>query len=403
MSNYIYNDNFNYHNNDSHNQGNDGKRIIVACLMICVFLTLFSGILGVFIGLSMSKGGEGSSDRLSPSDFSPEVLKSPADSGDLIDNDGDGLITRADIIDMVKDSVVEVKTNAVSHSFYQQIKSGAGSGVIVGTHKIGGVDGYFVITSAHIVEGTNKNEVASEITVTLSDGTSYKAGVFGYDPVGDIAVLTITEPNRKLCVASFINDFDSVRVGDDLVVIGNPFKELTSSVTNGYVCAKDQKINIDGKILNLMQTDAAVNIGNSGGGVFNLKGELIGIANVKPQAEEIEGIGFAIPSDDAYKILTDFILYGYVTGRSTLGISCVKNDSYVQIVHIRSGTNEGVLQVGDKICFAREVGTTAWTTVTLDSLDALVNSREIGDELEICFYRNGQQFIETVSVFEYIP
>ncbi|MBQ7352372.1 MAG: trypsin-like peptidase domain-containing protein [Clostridia bacterium] len=405
MSNYIYNDNFNYRGNNSE-QPNDPKRIIVACLLICVFLTLFSGVLGVFIGIEMSKNsstGVSNNNVSMPTNtvYHTTVYKNLPLASDENGDDSDEK-TRADTIADIKDSVVEIKTQYVVQSFYQQVKEGAGSGVIVGQHDING-EGYFIITNAHVIAGTNTNEIASEITVTLTDGTEYEASVFGYDPVGDIAVLTINEPNKELKIATFINSSDAVRVGEDVIVIGNPLGSLGGSVTNGYVSALDREINVDGTIMNLMQTDAAVNPGNSGGGIFNLKGELIGIVNAKSSGTGIEGIGFAIPSDDAYKILTDFIQYGYVTGRPTIGISCVKNGSYIQIVSIKAGTNDDILQIGDKICYARIPGSTSWVTATLDSLDALVNSQDIGDKLEICFYRNGYQYIETIEIFEYIP
>lgn len=400
MSNYIYNDDFNYQGNDDRHNNNNVKRIVAACLTLCVFLTLFSGIFGLFIGMEMAKrNSSGNNGMPGNTVYSTTIYKSPSDASNLISKDN---ISRADIIDLVKDSVVEIKTQYVVHSFYQQVKEGAGSGVIVGQHDING-KGYFIITNAHVIEGTNTNEVASEITVTLTNGTEYEATVFGYDPVGDIAILSIIEPNKNLTVATFANSSDDVRVGDDVLVIGNPLGSLGGSVTNGYVSALDREINVDGRVMNLMQTDAAVNPGNSGGGVFNLKGELIGIVNAKSTGAGIEGIGFAIPSNDAYKILTDFIENGYVTGRPTLGISYVKNGSYIQVVSIKDGTNEDALAVGDQICFARVLGQTSWVTVTLDSLENLVNNQDIGTKLEICFYRNGQQLIKTVEVFEYIP
>lgn len=405
MSYYIYNDDFNYHNNNNEPSDNS-KKIVVVCLLVCVFLTLFSGVLGVFIGIEMSKDKDVSASNSvnAPTNtvFHTTVYKNPPSVTDANEGDDSEEKTRADIIADIKDSVVEIKTQYVVHSFYQQIKEGAGSGVIVGEHDING-KGYFIITNAHVIAGTNSNEIASEITVTLTDGSEYEADVFGYDSVGDIAILTINEPNKKLSIATFIDSSDTVRVGEDVIVIGNPLGSLGGSVTNGYVSALDREINVDGTIMNLMQTDAAVNPGNSGGGIFNLKGELIGIINAKSSGTGIEGIGFAIPSNDAYKILTDFIKHGYVTGRPTLGISYVKNGSYVQIVSVKAGTNDKVLSVGDKICYARVPGSTSWVTVTLDSLETLVNSQNIGDELEICFFRNGYQYIETVEIFEYIP
>ena len=314
--------------------------------------------------------------------------------------------SRAEIIASIKDTVVEIKTQNVVHSFFQHVTEGAGSGVIVGEYETStSHKGYYVITNAHVIEGSNSNEIASSITVTLTDGTELSATVKGFDPYGDIAILCVEPAGRTLPVATFINDSSLVNVGDDVIAIGNPLGELGGTVTNGFVSALDREINVDGRLMNLMQTDAAINPGNSGGGLFNLRGELIGIVNAKSSGSGIEGLGFAIPANDALKILTDFINEGYVTGRPTIGITCAdsKNGQYVQVITVRQGYNDEVFQVGDKITYVRTPGQTAWSTVTAEALSNFIGNMEIGDKLEICLYRGSTQLIVTAEVFEYVP
>ena len=400
MSNYIYNDNFNHNSfypRKEDKSDNTSKNAVTIALAISAVLILISGIIGLLIGKSMTPA------PITNTVYTNTVYVSDNTSPVVFGN-GEG--SRAEIISKIKDSVVEIKTQNVVHSFFQQVTEGAGSGVIVGEYSTDkGSNGYYIITNAHVIEGSNSNEVAASITVTLTDGTEYIATVKGYDPLGDIAILCIESGARELTVAKFVNKSSLVQVGDDVIAIGNPLGELGGTVTNGYVSALDREINVDGRLMNLLQTDAAINPGNSGGGLFNLRGELIGIVNAKSSGSGIEGLGFAIPADDARKILNDFINEGYVTGRPTLGITCAdsRTGQYVQVISVREGFNGQIFQVGDKITYARTPGQTAWTTVTAEGLSNLINNLEIGDKLEICLYRNSTQVIVTAEIYEYIP
>lgn len=219
--------------------------------------------------------------------------------------------TTADLVAAVADSVVEIKTEQIQTQWgYQYVVSGAGSGVIVGVTS--DFDGYYIITNHHVVSG------AEDITVTLRSGVEYDAELVASDERGDIAVLSIQE-NCTLNVANW-GDSDDLRVGEDLIAIGNPLGSLGGTVTKGILSATGRSIAVNNYTMMLLQTDTAINPGNSGGGLFNAKGELIGVVNAKTSDEEIEGICFAIPANDARDIYTELVEQGYVTGRATFDI-----------------------------------------------------------------------------------
>ena len=166
-------------------------------------------------------------------------------------------------------TVVEIVTESVSTAttFWggNYVTSGAGSGVIISS------DG-LIITNNHVVSGANT------IKVTLKDGTQYDAKLIGTDPDSDIAVIKI-EATGLPC--ALVGDSDKLEVGDEVVAVGNPLGELGGTVTNGIISALSRDVNIDGTEMSLIQTNAAVNPGNSGGGLFNMYGGLIGIVNAK--------------------------------------------------------------------------------------------------------------------------
>ncbi|MBR3973175.1 MAG: trypsin-like peptidase domain-containing protein [Oscillospiraceae bacterium] len=196
-------------------------------------------------------------------------------------------------------------SSTVTESYFGQTASGtsSGSGFVLTE------DGY-VVTNHHVVEG------ASSISVTMSDGTVHPAQLVGSDSTNDVAVLKMDATGLQAVALGSSTD---LIVGDQVVAIGNPLGELTSTMTVGYVSAKDRDVTTDNKTINMIQTDAAINSGNSGGPMFNMNGEVIGITTAKYSGESasgasIEGIGFAIPIDDVMPLIDDLINYGYVTG-----------------------------------------------------------------------------------------
>ena len=241
-----------------------------------------------------------------------EPAKRPAIAGNLyaISSDRNAEMSSADVYELVSDSVVSILTEYQNGAgYYQQsTSSGAGSGVIISE------DGY-IVTNNHVVAN------AVKITVALSDGTEYEATLIGTDDITDIALLKIEASGLTYAV---IGDSAALRIGETANVIGNPLGRLSGTLTVGVISGLDRAITMsDGTTMNLIQMDAAVNPGNSGGGVFNSAGELVGVTVAKTSATEVEGLGFAIPVNDVLPILDELMAHGYVSGRPALGINAI--------------------------------------------------------------------------------
>ena len=268
---------------------------------------------------------------------------------------------------------------------------GSGSGVIITS------DGY-IVTNNHVVEG------GQNIRVCLQDGSEYEATLIGTDSYSDLAVIKIDATGLP---AATLGASSNMTVGDPVFAIGNPLGVLSSSVSQGIISGLDRTINVDGHNMTLMQTDAAVNPGNSGGGLFNANGELIGIVNAKSYGLDVEGIGFAIPMDTAKSIIMDLIDLGYVTGRPYLGISMQDvalrfgsgyssnpffsfGGNYVtgvQVVAVEEGSpaqNAG-LQVNDVI-----VGLDDQEITGTSQLSALLYEYKVGDTVTISVLRGNE-------------
>ena len=290
-----------------------------------------------------------------------------------------------------------ITTEYVVQSYYNYITGGAGSGVIIGEYKLDGVKkGYYIVTNAHVIQTNNGSIVSSSgITVTTSNGKDYPVkNVVGYDIQGDIAVLMV-ETDDVLQCAVFGNS-DTLILGQDVVAIGNPLGELGGTVTNGIISALDREINVEGNMMNLLQTNAAINPGNSGGGLFNLRGELIGVVNAKSSGTGIEGLGFAIPSNDAKKIVTDLIEHGYVKGRPFVGISLyMDNYSKIRVHSLTPNHNEGVLQQHDIILEANGA-----PLRNLNDFTKIVQESAVGDTISLKINRNGTEMNVNITVFE---
>ena len=214
------------------------------------------------------------------------------------------------------DSVVAISSTIQTTSFY-----GTSQGTATGSGFILTQDGY-IITNCHVVEG------ASEVSVITHDGTEYPATIVGTYATNDIAVLKVDATDLP---AATIGSSDSLNIGDMVVAIGNPLGTLTATQTVGYVSGKDRDISTDGSVISMIQTDAAINSGNSGGPLFNMYGEVVGVTSAKYSGNTgsgaaIEGIGFAIPIDDVTSIISDLIDYGYVTG-AYLGVRVSDTDA----------------------------------------------------------------------------
>lgn len=271
-----------------------------------------------------------------------------------------------------------------------QSSQAEGSGIIISK------DGY-IVTNNHVVDG------ASKVTVILNTGTENEAKLIGKDSQTDLAVIKI-EPKEELTVAS-LGDSNNLEVGERVVAIGNPMGlEFFGSVTEGIVSAVNRTITVDNRTMNLIQTDAAINSGNSGGALINRFGEVIGINSVKVSTTGVEGMGFAIPSSEAKPVIADLLEHGYVKGRPVIGISTrdvseylAKTYSWPQGVQVMEVTSEAAknagFQQGDIIT---EVDGQKVTDT--EELNKIKNTHNPGDTLKMTVYKYATGKTETLSV-----
>ena len=259
----------------------------------------------------------------------------------------------------------------------------------------------YIITNHHVIEG------ASAVTVTMHNGQAFEAAVIGADATNDIALLKIQVAGLDPVT---IGSSASTQVGDQVVAIGNALGELTSSLTVGYVSGIDRDVDTDGNIMTMIQTDAAINAGNSGGPLFNARGEVIGINTAKysgttNSGASIEGIGFAIPIDDVIGMLDDLMNYGYIRS-AYLGIECyavpesatiygVPQGVYVQRAVPGFCAATAGIRAGDII-----IGLGGFEVQTLNDLSKALRAYSAGDTITVTVWRSGRQVIMNVTLDE---
>ncbi len=319
-----------------------------------------------------------------PSDATTETTDgkhfSVADAATLPDSGDKKALTTTEIASKVGPATVSVIAE-VSYSAYGQSQTGeaSGSGFIVSA------DGY-IVTNNHVIDG------ASSVSVIVAgEKDPIKAKIVGKDATTDIAVLKIDRTNLTFVT---LGDSDSLQVGELAVAIGNPFGELAGSVTVGVISALDREITINNATYNLLQTDASINEGNSGGPLVNSYGEVVGVTNAKVSSGE--GIGFAIPINDVKTVIEDLINNGFVSGRPVLGIGVVTVDqttadqygwplgAYIRQVDKNSAAEKAGLQVGDII--TKMDGTDITST---EDVVKIKNAHKVGDSISVTVTRNG--------------
>ena len=307
------------------------------------------------------------------------------------------LLTASEVYAQNVNSTVGITTSITTNYFgYQTTAAAAGSGFILTQ------DGY-ILTNYHVVESS------SSIKVTTYDGTSYDAQLIGYDESNDIAVLKIDATDLTPVV---LGDSDSVSVGDSVVAIGNPLGELTFSLTAGAISALDRPVTLSsGTTMNLMQTDCAINSGNSGGALFNMYGEVIGITNAKYSSSSssseasIDNIGFAIPINQVRSIVESIIQNGYII-KPYIGVTVTDVSSESQSYGLPQGAAVRSVVEGSP---AAEAGLQENDIITAANGDAITGSNDLvklvkaasaGDTLELTVYRQGQTVTVTLTVGE---
>lgn len=266
----------------------------------------------------------------------------------------------------------------------ETVEQGSGSGIIFKS------DGY-IVTNQHVISG------ASEISVILNTGEEFTAKLVGQDEKTDLAVLKIDPGNTKLTVAA-LGDSTTVQVGETAVAIGNPMgQEFSGSVTAGIISAVNRTMSINERTYNLLQTDAAINAGNSGGALINQYGEVIGINSVKLSSSGVEGMGFAIAISEAKPIMDDLMSSGYVTGRPLVGIG-IKDTGYglfIGSITEKSGAEEAGLKVGDMI-----IEVDGQKVTSSEEINEIRDKKKAGEYLTFKILRDGDTMEIQVRLME---
>lgn len=302
-------------------------------------------------------------------------------------------------------SIVGIKVEYTANSIFLRnstTASAEGSGIIISE------DGY-ILTNNHIVNSSSTNSYyeitqANKVTVYLyNDETEYEATIIGTDEQTDLAVIKI---DKTGLTPAELGDSDSVQVGEFSMAIGNPLG-LQSSVTAGIISAVNRKVtDSDGKTYTLIQTDAAINSGNSGGALVNAEGKVIGINTLKLSGTGIEGMGFAIPINSTKEIYEQLIQYNKVK-RPYIGITGLDLDEktaeynklvvgiYVKDIETFSAAEKAGIKIGDVI-----IAADGKTVTTMEELNEIKNSHNIGDEMTLKVNRDGKEIDITLTLME---
>ena len=364
-----------------------GKKKTTVLVAVGLVLALLMGLLGSAIGNSLF--GKGSTTVYEGQRESSVIDVAEVDTGKLM--------TPAEVYAANVNSTVGITTSVTTNFWgFQTTSAASGSGFILTG------DGY-VLTNYHVIESSNS------ISVTLYDGKSYDAVLIGYDESSDIAVLKIDAEGLTPVV---LGDSDNLNVGDSVVAIGNPLGELTFSLTSGAVSALNREITLSNSVtMNLIQTDCAINSGNSGGALFNLYGEVIGITNAKYSGSgsgaSIDNIGFAIPINHVRGIVESIIENGYVAkpyigvtvgdvSEETMGYG-LPAGAAVKAVSEDSPAEKAGLQVNDIITAVNGKEISGRT-----GLSEAVSAASVGDTLTLTVYRQGNTISVDVTVGEQI-
>ncbi len=321
----------------------------------------------------------------------------PSTSLNLTEDLPEGALSTAQIAEKVSPSVVGIVSKVKGFAFFynqETVSENTGSGIIISS------DGY-IMTNNHVISS------ASSVQVKLNSGETYDATLVGTDSDTDLAVIKIDATGLTPAV---LGDSDSLMVGEKAIAIGNPLSpDLAGTVTEGIVSALNRSITVDGVTYNLLQTDAAINSGNSGGALVNQFGQVIGINSVKISSAGVEGLGFAIPINDAKPIINDLMSFGYVKGRPFIGVSLkeltrelayynnlpVSEGLYVMEVTEGAAADLAGILRGDIItaCEGEKV-----TTVT--ELNNIRDQHKAGDTITLSLNRDGKDMEISLTLSE---
>ena len=400
--------------NRRHSRLSVGVGLFLTCLVLTTIIGLFGGLLisnythNNYV-MYAEKAEEAPVQREvlqenpAPSEEAEAKVETKADTVAAFTENNQ--FSKAQIVEMSAPSVVGIDTitTATTNSFWYGYGQsyevpGSGSGVILTE------DGY-IATCAHVVDG------AKSVKVTLNDDTSYDAAIVGTDKKNDIAIIKI---DAKDLTPAVVGDSETLTVGSEVIAIGNPLGELRGTATAGIISAVNRTIEVEGQAMTLIQTDAAISPGNSGGGLFDATGKLIGIVNAKVSDSRAEGLGFAIPVNSVLDEISDLLNYGYVTGRPYLGVSTqdVTLRSRDRMWYYSDGTRCVLVEKVVKDSAAEQAGIQSGDLIlkledkTISSgedLSAAIGAYKPGDKATLTIQRDGQEMTVEVTFGEYTP
>lgn len=367
---------------------------VVLCLLVasvsgCTAGTQISNYFGL---LSGEKKGEENNLVEDPTATIGKSAVEPSIYGSA----GQDVFTISEVVRQVKDSVVVIEATVTTSDYFGRRQTGisAGSGIVISE------DGY-ILTCNHVVD-------EAESVIVKIGNKSYDAGLVGSDAASDLAVLKV---NATGLTYAKHGDSSALVVGENVVAIGNPLGTLGGTVTSGIISATERNISMeDGSTMTLLQTDAAINSGNSGGGLFNLKGELIGVVNAKFSATGVEGLAFAIPIDSAYEVELDLLQYGFVRGviDSGLTLLTITSSNLPSYQHHYGITKIGVYVIDSEYCTDLKnkdllISVDGTAVKTEEEVETIIKSHQVGDTLTIVASRDGSEFTTSLTLREYVP
>lgn len=366
------------------------KKIVV----LVVFCLLLGGIIVAGWNHFSTQDRSGETAQDSPRSTMMEGVREKSVL-DIISIDTSREMTPAEVYAANVNSTVGITTSVTTNFWgFHTTSAAAGSGFIL-------TDDGYIITNYHVIENSDS------ITVSLYDGTTYEAELIGYDKSNDIAVLKVEAEGLTPVV---IGDSENLNVGDSVIAIGNPLGELTFSLTSGAVSALDREITLSNSVtMELIQTDCAINSGNSGGALFNLYGEVVGVTNAKYSGSgggaSIDNIGFAIPINQVKDIIKSIIENGYIT-KPYIGVSVTDVSRETQSYGLPKGAAVRNIAKDSPAADAGLEESDIITAINGDEIDSskalvdAVRNASVGDELVFKVYRKGESMEVKVIVGE---
>ena len=369
---------------------------VAGVIALCLVCALLGGVSGGLIA-NANQPAAVVSETDAPASDTPLVQTSPSAGGTTTSSDG-AMSARDIYYDLACKQVVGIQTDITTTNIFGMTVSGSvsGSGFVISE------DGY-ILTNYHVVEDAYTG--GYEVKVMFYDGSTYTAEIKGFDRNNDIAVLKIDATGLD---AAELGSSDSLYVGDTVYAVGNPLGELSYSMTSGMVSATDRLITTEEGTMTMFQIDAAVNEGNSGGPVYNTSGQVVGVVTAKSNEDGTEGLGFAIPIDDAVRIANDVISgersLDAETGDAYLGITPADVDSmaaqyygfpegaYVRTVTEGSAAEKADIKVGDIITQldGYDIGSS-------DELRQELLFHSAGETVDIVVWRSGEYLTLSIT------